>query len=145
MFVECGEINCCRPFFAVVSSRDALCFFSIKSPMSTAKIAKLVPKISAKIITKLDPNAAPVKANCAVFGSGLSKSGALACRHLVMEPSGAAAVLRPLRLGRLNEKKIRKVAAGFGFSLFAASDALYGSGLNNFYQLGGPERPKNAE
>jgi alpha-tubulin suppressor-like RCC1 family protein len=80
----------------------------------------------------------------AIFGAGLTKSGALASRHLVMEPTSPTSMTRPLRLGRLNEKKIRKVAAGLGFSLFAASDALYGSGLNNFYQLGGPKR-KNEE
>ncbi|KAH7724486.1 Protein W09G3.7 a [Aphelenchoides avenae] len=45
-----------------------------------------------------------------------------------------------MRLSWLNAKKIRRVAAGCGFSLFASSNELYGCGLNNFYQLGGPYR-----
>lgn len=97
----------------------------------------LVPKI----ITKADSLKPPPKANCAVFGAGLTKSGALASRHVIVGPTAPSVMLRPMRMSRLNEKKIRKVAAGLGFSLFAASNALYGSGLNNFYQLGGPERP----
>lgn len=45
-----------------------------------------------------------------------------------------------MRIPVFNSKKINKVAAGFGFSLFASSSILYGSGLNNFYQLGGVKR-----
>ncbi|KAI6192384.1 hypothetical protein M3Y97_00331700 [Aphelenchoides bicaudatus] len=108
--------------------------------------AKLVTKTKAtKIITKADSGVATLKANCAVFGAGLTKSGALASRALVMEPTSPSSMLRPLRIVLLNEKKIRKVAAGLGFSLFASSSALYGSGLNNFYQLGGPERDEEKD
>lgn len=40
----------------------------------------------------------------------------------------------------MNDHKIKKVSAGLGFSLFASSNELYGSGLNNYYQIGGPKR-----
>lgn len=42
-----------------------------------------------------------------------------------------------MKITFFNSKKINKVSAGFGFSLFASSSELYGCGLNNFYQLGG--------
>lgn len=48
-----------------------------------------------------------------------------------------------MRIAAFNSKKINKVSAGFGFSLFSSSSTLYGSGLNNFYQLGGAIRNLN--
>jgi hypothetical protein len=42
-------------------------------------------------------------------------------------------------------KEIKMVSAGCGFSLFASNSKLYGSGLNNFYQIGGPLRGKGFE
>ncbi|KAI6218865.1 Williams-Beuren syndrome chromosomal region 16 protein [Aphelenchoides fujianensis] len=93
------------------------------------------------------------KANCAIFGAGLTKSGALSIKasplnfnllfipfSLVTHPKAAHALLRPTRIAFLNTKRIRKVAAGLGFSLFASQSILYGSGLNNRHQLGGPMR-----
>jgi len=40
----------------------------------------------------------------------------------------------------MNNKKIKRVAAGCGFSLFASPKELYGVGLNQFHQIGGPMR-----
>ncbi|KAI6231538.1 hypothetical protein M3Y95_00392400 [Aphelenchoides besseyi] len=81
---------------------------------------------------------ASTKANCAVFGVGLTKSGALAIPSMVRNELSTDALLRPTRIVKLNTKRIRKVAAGFGFSLFASDFKLYGAGLNNHHQLGGP-------
>ncbi|KJH44904.1 hydrolase, NUDIX family [Dictyocaulus viviparus] len=35
----------------------------------------------------------------------------------------------------MNVRKIKHIAAGFGFSLFASKDKLFGSGLNNRFQI----------
>ena len=93
-----------------------------------------VPEVKAKPIT----DHRNLRHARAVYGAGLSKSGALAIPALVEKRTNPEAVVRPLRIGYCNIKKIKKVAAGCGFSLFASSKEVYGSGLNNFYQLGGP-------
>ncbi|KAL3068588.1 hypothetical protein niasHT_030879 [Heterodera trifolii] len=80
------------------------------------------------------------RSNCAVYGAGLSSTGALAIASLVTTPTGPEIVYRPKRIPKMNAKAIKQVAAGFGFSLFASKNQLFGSGLNNFYQLGGPTR-----
>ncbi|CAD5233884.1 unnamed protein product [Bursaphelenchus xylophilus] len=80
------------------------------------------------------------KANCAVFGAGFTKTGALGFSKLVTHKEMPEMKNRPLRIGALNRRSIRRVAAGLGFSLFASPSRIYGSGLNNFYQLGGPPR-----
>ncbi|VDN31875.1 unnamed protein product [Cylicostephanus goldi] len=71
--------------------------------------------------------------NAAVYGCGLSASGALAIPRLVVNDKIVTAkeAHKPLRISHFNLKGIRHVAAGFGFSLFASRDRLYGSGLNN--------------
>lgn len=74
----------------------------------------------------------------AVYGCGLTKTGGLATPSYVEKRNNPYSISRPVRIGYCVGKKIRKVASGFGFSLFASSNELYGSGLNNFYQLGGP-------
>jgi len=83
------------------------------------------------------------KAKCAVFGAGLSKSGAFAIKNLIMEPTAPATLLKATRITRLNEFRIKQLAAGLGFSLFSTTSILLGSGLNNFYQLGGPMKKNN--
>ncbi|VDO82354.1 unnamed protein product, partial [Heligmosomoides polygyrus] len=68
-----------------------------------------------------------------VYGCGLSASGALAIPRLVINENAVTAkeAHRPLRISHMNTRGIRHIAAGFGFSLFASKDKLYGSGLNN--------------
>uniref|UniRef100_A0AC34GTB1 Uncharacterized protein n=1 Tax=Panagrolaimus sp. ES5 TaxID=591445 RepID=A0AC34GTB1_9BILA len=80
-----------------------------------------------------------------VYGAGLSKSGALGIRYLVEKRTAPETVLRPLRISFCNSKKITKIAAGCGFSIFANNHELYGSGLNNFYQLGGAVNDKKVD
>jgi len=80
-----------------------------------------------------------------VYGAGLSATGSLAIAPLVKVRSAPDVVYRPVHIQKMNGKKIRKVAAGCGFSLFASKTELYGSGLNNFYQLGGPIRPPSGD
>ena len=77
------------------------------------------------------------RVNCAVYAAGLTKSGALSIRSLVVQPRQPHMLKKPQRITFMNTRKIRRVAAGFGFSLFASPQHLYGSGLNNFGQLGG--------
>uniref|UniRef100_A0A1I7YC95 Regulator of chromosome condensation (RCC1) family protein n=1 Tax=Steinernema glaseri TaxID=37863 RepID=A0A1I7YC95_9BILA len=76
----------------------------------------------------------------AVYASGLSASGSFAAPSLVLNEHRGVTVSKPQRLGYCNDKNIKHIAAGFGFSLFASSEQVYGSGLNNHYQLGGPVR-----
>ncbi|TMS36237.1 hypothetical protein L596_003450 [Steinernema carpocapsae] len=78
--------------------------------------------------------------NHAVYGAGLSASGSFAKPSLVLKENRGVKVVKPQRLAYCNKKKIKHIAAGFGYSLFASSDHLHGSGINNFYQLGGPVR-----
>ncbi|CAD5230335.1 unnamed protein product [Bursaphelenchus okinawaensis] len=85
------------------------------------------------------------KANCAVYGAGFTKSGALGNSKLVTAEGQPELVNRPLRIGVLNTKSIRRVAAGLGFSVFASPSKVYGCGLNNFYQIGGEYRSEKKE
>lgn len=80
-----------------------------------------------------------LKTSKAVYGCGLSKTGSLATSSFVEKRKNPEILSRPIRINYCVGKNIKKVAAGFGFSLFASSNELYGSGLNNFYQLGGPQ------
>lgn len=68
-----------------------------------------------------------------MYGCGLSASGALAIPRLVVNDKIVTAreAHKPLRISGFNTRGIKHIAAGFGFSLFAAKDKLYGSGLNN--------------
>ncbi|ETN78513.1 hypothetical protein NECAME_10332 [Necator americanus] len=77
------------------------------------------------------------KANTALYGCGLSASGALAIPRLVVNDKVVTAreTRKPLRISQFNTRGIKHIAAGFGFSLFASKDKLYGSGLNNRFQI----------
>ncbi|CAJ0601253.1 unnamed protein product [Cylicocyclus nassatus] len=74
------------------------------------------------------------KVNAAVYGCGLSASGALAIPRLVVNDKIVTAkeAHKPLRISHFNVKGIRHVAAGFGFSLFASKDRLYESSRFRF-------------
>ncbi|KAE9417526.1 hypothetical protein Angca_006692, partial [Angiostrongylus cantonensis] len=73
----------------------------------------------------------------AVYGCGLSASGALAIPQLVVNDKVVTAreAYKPRRISHMNARGIKHVAAGFGFSLFASKDKLFGSGLNNRFQI----------
>ncbi|KAI1710584.1 RCC1-like G exchanging factor-like protein [Ditylenchus destructor] len=75
-----------------------------------------------------------------IFGSGICSTGSFGLPSLVEKITSPDQIYKPRKLGWLDAKKIRRVAAGFGFSLFASHKELYGAGLNNFYQIGGPMR-----
>ncbi|KAI1711247.1 regulator of chromosome condensation (RCC1) repeat domain-containing protein [Ditylenchus destructor] len=75
-----------------------------------------------------------------IFGSGICSTGSFGLPSLVERVTSPDQVYKPRKLDWLDTKKIRRVAAGFGFSLFASHKELYGAGLNNFYQIGGPMR-----
>ncbi|CAB3408341.1 unnamed protein product [Caenorhabditis bovis] len=80
------------------------------------------------------------KVNCAVYGCGLSASGALAIPKLVHNNNTfvtAPEAKFPKRITFFNTENIRHISAGFGFSLFASNKKLYGAGLNNRFQIGG--------
>ncbi|WKY04105.1 hypothetical protein Q1695_005236 [Nippostrongylus brasiliensis] len=93
--------------------------------LSKAKVVKKVAASSKK------------KPTSAVYGCGLSASGALAIPRLVVNSNVVTSkeAHKPLRISSLNTREIRFIAAGFGFSLFASKDKLYGSGLNNRFQI----------
>ncbi|CAI4226678.1 unnamed protein product [Auanema sp. JU1783] len=77
------------------------------------------------------------KVNCAVYGSGLSASGALGIPNLVVNNKVVKAreQPKPTRITYLNTLGINKISAGFGFSLFASNSKLFGAGLNNRFQV----------
>ncbi|GMT29370.1 hypothetical protein PFISCL1PPCAC_20667, partial [Pristionchus fissidentatus] len=79
------------------------------------------------------------RANCAVYGFGLSATGALSIPALVVQDNKVTSkeVHKPLRISYCNLREIKKVSAGFGFSLFASRNKVYGSGLNNRFQIAG--------
>ncbi|CAI2298857.1 unnamed protein product [Caenorhabditis sp. 36 PRJEB53466] len=83
------------------------------------------------------------KVDCAVYGCGLSASGALAIPKLVQSASGPDGEMgsketeRPKRIPFFNTFGVRHVASGFGFSLFASDTKLWGAGINNRLQIGG--------
>ncbi|KAL6740431.1 hypothetical protein Aduo_013785 [Ancylostoma duodenale] len=93
--------------------------------------------LAAKVTGTKAEAALKKKANTAVYGCGLSASGALAIPRLVVNDKVVTAkeAHKPLRISGLNTRGIKHIAAGFGFSLFAAKDKLYGSGLNNRFQI----------
>ncbi|KAJ1354874.1 hypothetical protein KIN20_011951 [Parelaphostrongylus tenuis] len=82
-------------------------------------------------------NVSKKKAITAVYGCGLSASGALAIPELVVNDKFVTAreAYKPRRINHLNVRGIKYIAAGFGFSLFASKDKLFGSGLNNRFQI----------
>ncbi|GMR54987.1 hypothetical protein PMAYCL1PPCAC_25182 [Pristionchus mayeri] len=88
--------------------------------------------------------------NCVVYGFGLSASGALSIPSLVVQDKMVTSkrvssyfsvysgeLLKPLQIAFCNIREIKKVSSGFGFSLFASKNKLYGSGLNNRSQIAG--------
>ncbi|KAF1769978.1 hypothetical protein GCK72_001795 [Caenorhabditis remanei] len=79
------------------------------------------------------------KVDCAVYGCGLSASGALAIPKLVQNPDDVTAseAKHPKRITYFNTKSIKFVSSGFGFSLFASDNKLFGAGINNRFQIGG--------
>ncbi|KAK5978625.1 Williams-Beuren syndrome chromosomal region 16 protein [Trichostrongylus colubriformis] len=92
---------------------------------SKTKVAKKVAAVVKK------------KVKSAVYGCGLSASGALAIPRLVVNEDSVTSreVHRPLRITHMNTRGIKHIAAGFGFSLFASKNKLFGSGLNNRFQI----------
>ncbi|KHJ84052.1 hypothetical protein OESDEN_16238, partial [Oesophagostomum dentatum] len=92
-------------------------------------------RVSSTLESRLDLIAS--QAVTAVYGCGLSASGALAIPRLVVNDKVVTGreVHKPLRISHFNVKGIKHIAAGFGFSLFASNDRLYGSGLNNRFQI----------
>ncbi|EYC18818.1 hypothetical protein Y032_0026g1384 [Ancylostoma ceylanicum] len=93
--------------------------------------------LAAKVTGTRAEAALKKRANTAVYGCGLSASGALAIPRLVVNDKVVTAreAHKPLRISGFNTRGIKHIAAGFGFSLFAAKDKLYGSGLNNRFQI----------
>lgn len=79
------------------------------------------------------------KVDCAVYGCGLSASGALAVPKLVQNSDDVTAneAKYPKRITYFNTKTIKSVTSGFGFSLFSSDNKLYGAGINNRFQIGG--------
>ncbi|CAO4362667.1 unnamed protein product [Caenorhabditis nigoni] len=80
------------------------------------------------------------KVDCAVYGCGLSASGALAIPKLIQNSTDdvtASEAKYPKRITYFNTKSIKNVTSGFGFSLFASENRLYGAGINNRFQIGG--------
>ncbi|CAD92382.3 Williams-Beuren syndrome chromosomal region 16 protein [Caenorhabditis elegans] len=77
--------------------------------------------------------------DCAVYGCGLSASGALAIPKLVANSDDVTAgeARFPKRIAYFNTKSIKFISSGFGFSLFASKNRLYGAGINNRFQIGG--------
>ncbi|VDO68994.1 unnamed protein product [Haemonchus placei] len=72
----------------------------------------------------------------AVYGCGLSASGALAIPQMVVSDYVTSReVHKPRRITHMNTRGIKYIAAGFGFSLFASKEKLFGSGLNNKFQI----------
>uniref|UniRef100_A0A914HG03 Uncharacterized protein n=1 Tax=Globodera rostochiensis TaxID=31243 RepID=A0A914HG03_GLORO len=80
------------------------------------------------------------RTNCAVYGAGLTSTGALSIASLITSSAASEIVYRPKRIPKLNTRRIKYVAAGCGFSLFASRNEVFGSGLNTFYQIGGSRR-----
>uniref|UniRef100_A0A915CXN7 Uncharacterized protein n=1 Tax=Ditylenchus dipsaci TaxID=166011 RepID=A0A915CXN7_9BILA len=80
-----------------------------------------------------------------VYGAGLCSTGSFATTRLIESPTAPEQIYKPMMIKAMNAKKINRVAAGFGFSLFASSTELFGSGLNNFYQIGGPLRTEKKD
>ncbi|CAL2028255.1 unnamed protein product [Caenorhabditis brenneri] len=83
------------------------------------------------------------KVDCAVYGCGLSASGALAIPKLIQGTSASSDDVTPSemeypkRIPYFNTKSIKTISSGFGFSLFASEDKLFGAGINNRFQIGG--------
>uniref|UniRef100_A0A0K0E7J4 Regulator of chromosome condensation protein n=1 Tax=Strongyloides stercoralis TaxID=6248 RepID=A0A0K0E7J4_STRER len=71
-----------------------------------------------------------------VYACGLSRTGSFGIKSLILTEAQPEVINKPMRIDYFITRKISKIASGFGFSLFATPDKLYGSGLNNFYQLG---------
>uniref|UniRef100_A0AC34QV76 Uncharacterized protein n=1 Tax=Panagrolaimus sp. JU765 TaxID=591449 RepID=A0AC34QV76_9BILA len=115
--------------------------------------AKILPRITAiRYVSEIPTIKEPKEVDnrnlqnfCAVYGCGLTKTGSLATAAFVEKRNNPEIMSRPIRINYCSTKKIKKIAAGFGFSLFATSTELFGSGLNNFYQLGGPRNEKNVK
>uniref|UniRef100_A0A0N4Z0A5 Regulator of chromosome condensation domain-containing protein n=1 Tax=Parastrongyloides trichosuri TaxID=131310 RepID=A0A0N4Z0A5_PARTI len=71
-----------------------------------------------------------------VYASGLTKTGCFGIKNLVLNRTSPEMIAKPKKIPYFYKKNISKVSSGFGFSLFATSNKIYGSGLNNFYQIG---------
>ncbi|XGW30011.1 hypothetical protein V3C99_009209, partial [Haemonchus contortus] len=97
---------------------------SSRNYASKTKVAKKVAAVMKK------------KVKSAVYGCGLSASGALAIPQMVVSDYVTSReVHKPRRITHMNTRGIKYIAAGFGFSLFASKEKLFGSGLNNKFQI----------
>lgn len=70
----------------------------------------------------------PVRSK-SVYGCGLTASGSLATSK---NPSIPLELCKPTRISYCDSKDIKCIAAGFGFSLFASNDKIYGCGIDIF-------------
>ncbi|PAV60360.1 hypothetical protein WR25_07834 [Diploscapter pachys] len=105
---------------------------------------KFVWTETANFSTKAAPTAAELKrkqrTSLSVYGCGLAATGALGIAKFVMPGVNKgiqSEVVFPRRVQYFNIRDIRRISCGFGFSLFASADKLYGSGLNNLWQIAG--------
>ncbi|PAV69166.1 hypothetical protein WR25_20592 [Diploscapter pachys] len=105
---------------------------------------KFVWTEAANFATKAAPTAAELKrkqrTSLSVYGCGLAATGALGIAKFVMPGVNKgiqSEVVFPRRVQYFNIRDIRRISCGFGFSLFASADKLYGSGLNNLWQIAG--------
>ncbi|CEF65287.1 Williams-Beuren syndrome chromosomal region 16 protein [Strongyloides ratti] len=71
-----------------------------------------------------------------VYACGLATTGSFGIKNLIKSKTSPEIISKPTKISYFSKKKISKISSGFGFSLFGTTNKLYGSGLNNFYQLG---------
>uniref|UniRef100_A0A1I7T730 RCC1/BLIP-II n=1 Tax=Caenorhabditis tropicalis TaxID=1561998 RepID=A0A1I7T730_9PELO len=102
----------------------------------------MLTKVTATRFLSNTTQKARKKVDCAVYGCGLSASGALAIPKLIQGTSNSDDIIAsemeyPKRVTFFNTKSVKFVSSGFGFSLFASENRLYGAGINNRFQIGG--------
>ncbi|VDD86155.1 unnamed protein product [Enterobius vermicularis] len=67
-----------------------------------------------------------------VYGSGLVNTGSMFSNSKLRSVGGLFQFRKPTHIIYFMSKGIRRVAAGFGFSVFASSDRVYGGGVEIF-------------
>uniref|UniRef100_A0A0N5BFZ1 Regulator of chromosome condensation n=1 Tax=Strongyloides papillosus TaxID=174720 RepID=A0A0N5BFZ1_STREA len=71
-----------------------------------------------------------------VYACGFASTGSFGIKNLILGETKTEIINKPKKISFFNNKDISKISSGFGFSLFANKEKLYGAGLNNYYQLG---------
>ncbi|MCP9257529.1 Williams-Beuren syndrome chromosomal region 16 protein [Dirofilaria immitis] len=71
-----------------------------------------------------------IKKSDFVYGCGFGKTGSLFTK--VLRETGQKEFKKPQQILYFNSRNIRHIAAGFGFSVLASKQKLYGGGINIF-------------